>query len=109
MFKGWNLTRFLTLLAGGLVAGASAIPVLAPAAPYLVPVGVGLIGTAIKAPGTVTRADLAAHGETVAAAVTSRVVAAVTAPGPKDAKTLGIVAATAAASALANLQPPPRA
>jgi hypothetical protein len=98
MFKNWNLTRILTLVGGGLAIVAGIIfPVISPIA---TPIGAGLVGVAIKAPGTMTVTDLQNHGEAVAAAVVPAVVnAAVGAAGRTPAQ-IGTAVAVAARGAL---------
>jgi hypothetical protein len=105
MFKHWNLTRILTFLGGAaMVAVGFVVPVLAP---YAAPVGAGLVGLAIKAPGTVTQADVIAHGEAVAAQVVPAVIdAAISGVGRSPAQ-IGVLVTTAARAAL-NALPTPK-
>jgi hypothetical protein len=103
MFKNWNLLRILTLVGGGLACAAGVVFPVASA--FALPIGSGLVGLALKAPGTMTATDLQAHGEAVAGAVVPAVVNAAVSAAGRSPGQVGSLVATAAAGALADMGP----
>jgi hypothetical protein len=100
MFRNWNLLRILTLAGGAALAVVGLF--VPPIAAVAVPIGTGMIGLAMKAPGTMTATDLANHGEAVAAAVVPAVVEAAVGASGRSPAQIGSIVATAAKGALAD-------
>ena len=106
MFKNWNLVRILTLVGGAAISIVGLF--VPPIAAVAVPIGTGLVGLAMKAPGTMTATDLENHGQAVAAAVVPAVIdAAVGAVGRSPAQ-IGTAVSVAAQNALADTVAPKR-
>lgn len=104
MFRNWNWTRIMTGAVGILtLVGGLVFP---PLAAVTTPIGAGIVGLALKAPGTFTATDLAGHAHSVASAAAGAAVQSLAAGGGLDIKQMGKVASDAAARALAVVPPP---
>lgn len=100
----WSWLRIGTLAAGVIAAAASFV--FPPVAAVTAPVGAGLIGLALKAPGTLNKDHAVAIGCQVADAAVNAAVAG--AGAGKSGPVLGQSVAKAAGAALAQALPPKR-